>query len=168
MSKAFGCLSSDLLLSKLQAYGLGSNSLALLKFYFSNRKNRVRLGDTCGEWKAVKRGCPQGSSLGPGLWNFYQNDLFYENVLYQLSAYADDHQMYITGEKIDNVVSRREEDANTTGRWYKSNYLSGNPSKYQALVVSRAKQEVEKAVHIDGHTIRRAQEIKLLGVILRM
>ena len=80
MSKAFGCLSSDLLLSKLQAYGLCSNSLALLKFYFSNRKNRVRLGDTCGEWKAVKCGSPQGSSLGPGLWNFYQNDLFYENI----------------------------------------------------------------------------------------
>ena len=126
------------------------------------------LGDTCGEWKAVKRGCPQGSSLGPVLWNFYQNDLFYENIRSQLSAYADDHQIYISGEKIDNVVSSREEDANTTGRWYKSNYLSGNPSKYQALVVSRAKQEVEKAVHIDGHTIRRAQEIKLLGVILRM
>ena len=99
---------------------------------------------------------------------FYQNDLFYENIRSQLSAYADDHQIYFSGEKIDNVVSRREEDANTTGRWYKSNYFSGNPSKYQALVVSRAKQEVEKAVHIDGHTIRRAQEIKLLGVILRM
>ena len=76
MSKAFYCLSSDLLLSNLQAYGLCSNSLALLKFYFTNRKNRVRLGDTCGEWKAVKRGCPQGSSLGPVLWNVYQNDLF--------------------------------------------------------------------------------------------
>ena len=99
---------------------------------------------------------------------FYQNDLFYENIRSQLSAYADDHQIYISGEKIDNVVSSLEEDGNTTGRWYKSNYLSGNPSKYQALVMSRTKQEVEKAVHIDGHTIRRAQEIKLLGVILRM
>ena len=98
MSKAFDCLSSDLLLSKLQAYGLCSNSLALLKFYFSNRKNRVRLGDTCGEWKAVKRGCPQGSSLGPGLWNFYENDLFYENIRSQLSAYVDHHQIYISGE----------------------------------------------------------------------
>ena len=84
MSKAFDYLSSDLLLSKPQAYGLCSNSLALLKFYFSNRKNRVRLGDTFGEWKAVKRGCPQGSSLGPVSWNFYQNDLFCENIRSQL------------------------------------------------------------------------------------
>ena len=98
MSKAFDYLSSDLLLSKPQAYGLCSNSLALLKFYFSNRKNRVRLGDTFGEWKAVKRGCPQGSSLGPVSWNFYQNDLFYENIRSQLSAYVDHHQIYISGE----------------------------------------------------------------------
>ena len=98
---------------------------------------------------AGRRGCPQGSSLGPVSWNFYQNDLFYENIRSQLSAYADDHQIYISGEKIDNVVSSREEDGNTTGRWYKSNYLSGNPSKYQVLVMSRAKQEVKKAVHID-------------------
>ena len=100
MRKTFDCLPPDLLLSKLQAYGPCSNSLALLKSYFTNRKNRVRLGDTCGEWKAVKRGCPQGSSLGPVLWNFYQNDLFYENIRSQLSAYADDHQIYISGEKI--------------------------------------------------------------------
>ena len=166
MSKAFDCLSPDLLLSKLQAYVLCSNSLAMLKSYFTNRKNRVRLGDTCGEWKAVKRGCPQGSSLGQVLWNFYQNDLFYENIRSQLSAYAKDHEIYISGEKIDNVVSSIEEDENTTGRWHKSNYLSGNPSKYQVLVMSRAKKEVKKAVPIDSHTIRQAQEIKLLGVIL--
>ena len=47
---------------------------------------------------------------------FYQNDLFYENIRSQLSAYADDHQIYISGEKIDNVVSSLEKDGNTTGR----------------------------------------------------
>ena len=99
-------------------------------------------------------------------WNFYQNDLFYENIRSQLSAYADDHQIYISGEKIDNVVSSLEEGGNTTGRWYKSNFLSGNPSKYQVLVMSRAKQEVKKVVHIDGRTVGQAQEIKLLGVII--
>ena len=52
---------------------------------------------------AGRRGCPQGSSLGSVTWNFYQNDLFYENIRFQLSAYADDHQIYISGEKIDNV-----------------------------------------------------------------
>ena len=93
------------------------------------------------------------------LWNFYQNDLFYENIRSQLSAYADDHQIYISGEKIDNVVSSLEKDGNTTGRWYKSNYLSGNPSKYQVLVMSRAKQGVKKAVHIEVGTLSRVIKV---------
>ena len=63
-------------------------------------------------------------------------------------------------------LSSLEEGGNTTGRWYKSNYLSGNPSKYQVLVMSRTKQEVKKAVNIDGHIVGQAQEITLLGVIL--
>ena len=53
----------------------------------------------------------------------------HENIWSQLSAYADDHQIYISGEKIDNVMNSLEEDGNTTGHWYKSNYLSGNPSR---------------------------------------
>ena len=53
----------------------------------------------------------------------------HENIWSQLSAYADDHQIYISGEKIDNVMNSLEEDGNLTGHWYKSNYLSGNPSR---------------------------------------
>ena len=102
------------------------NSLALLKSYFTNRKNRMRLGNTCGEWKAVKSGRSQSGSV---LWNFYQMICFYENIQSQLSAYADNHQIYISGEKIDNIMNSLEEDGNTTGRRYKSNYLSGNPSR---------------------------------------
>ena len=79
-------------------------------------------------------------------WNFYQNDLFYENIRSQLSAYADDHQIYISGEKIDNVVSSLEEDGNTTGRWYKSNYLSGNPFHYLSYFLCEGGKGVKKAI----------------------
>ena len=68
MSKAFDCLSPDLLLSKLQAYGLCSNSLALLKSYFTNRKNRVRLGDTFGECSQTRM--PPGVITWPSVVEF--------------------------------------------------------------------------------------------------
>ena len=67
------CSYHNLLLCKLEAYGMSNNSLALLESYFVNRKNRVRLGNNfSSDWKDVTRGCPQGSSLVTFLWNIYQ------------------------------------------------------------------------------------------------
>ena len=59
---------------------------------------------------ALKRGCPQGSSLGPLLWNIYQNDLFYAGVKSQLSAYADDHQLYSSKKELRTVIDEVEKD----------------------------------------------------------
>ena len=127
----------------------------------------MRLGDTCGEWKAVICRCPQGSSLGPVLWNFCKNDLFYENGRSQLSAYADDHQI------LNKFRVRRLTTSSAVLRRMGIQLVAGiNPTtsrvihrniKYRSC---QAKQEVKKAVQIDGNTIRQAQEIKLLGVIL--
>ena len=68
MSKAFDSLSPDLLHSKLQAYGLCSNSLARLKSYFTNKKNRVRLGDTFGECSQTRM--PPGVITWPSVVEF--------------------------------------------------------------------------------------------------
>ena len=76
MSKAFDSLHPPLMLSKLRAYGFSGHALKLLRSYFTERKNRVRLGmETTSEWKDVNRGCPQRSTFGPLLWNIFQNDL---------------------------------------------------------------------------------------------
>ena len=170
MSKAFHSMVPVLLLSKLQGYGFSYSALAILKSYFTNRKNRVRLGNVFCEWKPVLHGCPHGSSLGPILWTFYHNDTFYENTQSQLSAYADDHQLYFSDQKISKVVNQlegvQEEDGNKIAKWYKANYLSGNLFKYQAMVMTRAKQESATEVYIDNHAVQITRDIKLLGVIL--
>ena len=165
MSKAFDSMYPPLLLSKLQAYGMSDNSLALLRSYFNNRMNRVRLGNVTSDWKTTNRGCPQGSSLGPVLWNFYQNDLFYEDITAQLSTYADDHQLYFSNQSIEDVLKVLEKDGNTTGNWYKANYLEGNLSKYQVMLMTKRNHEITE-VDIDNHRIRQAEKIKLLGVTL--
>ena len=84
----------------LQAYGFGRNSL---RPFFDNRQNRVKLNDTTSDWKEMVRGCPQGSSIGPLLWNMFQNDLSYH--VKDLSMYADDHQLYGTGNNYELVES---------------------------------------------------------------
>lgn len=61
-----------------------------MRLFFSGRLNRVKVGKATSDWEEMKRGCPQGSSFGPLLWNLYQNDLSYVKNT-NLTMYADDH-----------------------------------------------------------------------------
>ena len=65
LSKAYECLSHDLLIAKLEAYGLDVGSLNSLLDYLSLRNNRTKVGSSYSEWSEICRGIPQGSILGP-------------------------------------------------------------------------------------------------------
>ena len=77
MSKAFDSLHPSLMINKLKACDFSEESLSLIRSYFSNRQNRVKLNGVTSSWKDAVRGCPQGSSFGPLLWNIFQNDTTY-------------------------------------------------------------------------------------------
>ena len=65
LSKAYDCLPHDLLIAKLEAYGLGKGSLNLLLDYLSFRKQRTKVCSAYSKWSNIRGGIPQGSILGP-------------------------------------------------------------------------------------------------------
>ena len=73
LSKAFDSVNHDLPLAKLNAYGINLDSLQLIKSYLSRRNQRVRVNNTSSDWKEIKFGVPQGSVLGPLLFNVFIN-----------------------------------------------------------------------------------------------
>ena len=90
LSKAFDCLHHELLTAKLEAYGFDIKSVKLIQQYLSNRKQRVKVGNAYSSWKDIFYGIPQGSILGPLIFNIFLCDLFYFLEGVTVASYADD------------------------------------------------------------------------------
>ena len=103
-SKAFDCISHELILVKLHAYGLSLRALRLIHSYLTNRKQSIRLNGYYSSWEEILFGIPQGSALGPLLFNIFLCDLFF-------ASYADDNTPNITAKNLDEVIKPLEKDS---------------------------------------------------------
>ena len=111
-------------MAKLGAFGFNDKPLQLMRSYFKDRLNRGKVGKATSDWIVIKRGCPQGFSFGPTLWNLYQNGISYHiNEIAKLNMYADDHQMYIVGSDMSIMCTDMEKEGNSAFKWYKDNYF---------------------------------------------
>ena len=94
LSKALDSINHNLLLAKLSAYGVTEDALQLLRSYLTDRKQHVKIDGNLSDWQIMKCGVPQGSILGPLLFNIYMNDANFSDISCSLRFYADDTTGY--------------------------------------------------------------------------
>ena len=94
LSKVFDYIPHDLIIARLEAYGFQIDALRLVYDYLSNRKQRVKLNEAFSSWRDIEYGVPQGSILGPLLFNIHLCDLFYFLDDLDIASYADDTTLY--------------------------------------------------------------------------
>ena len=90
LSKAFDCLPHDLLVAKLEAYGLDTKTLKHTLSYLSGRKQCVKIRNSFSLLKLILSDIPQGSI--PILFNIFMNDIFFL-LGSDLHSFADDNNV---------------------------------------------------------------------------
>ena len=128
----------NLLLAKLRAYGVGEKGIDFLHSYLSGRKQRVKVNGVFSDWLPVYCGVPQGSLLGPLLFNVFINDLNFSVQLSSLRLYADDTTAYASNTDISALELSLIKDLENLSSWFASNYLSVWPSPFFVRLPSNA------------------------------
>ena len=134
LSKAFDCILYDLLIAKLTAYGFDYNSLQMLQSYLSNRKQRTKINDAYSEYCKVLFRVPQGSMLGPLLFNIYICDIFYDINDCNFASYADDNTPHASSSNLDTLINKLEESTNNLFQRFRNNHMKANADKCHHLV----------------------------------
>ena len=150
LSKAFDCICHDLLVAKLNAYGLSFPALKLIQDYLQNRKQRTKVGSSYSIWEDITSGVLQGSILGLLLFNIFLCDLFFEDKSSYFANYADDTTPYTVGSNITEVLTNLSCHAQKLFTWFANNQMKANYDKCHLLLSTRESTSIQ----VENFTIK--------------
>ena len=166
LSKAFDSINYDILDIKLGNLDFDDNSKNLLRSFVTNRRQSVVLQDCISDELMLHRGVPQGTVLGPLLFNLYINDMAtrVDNET-ELIQYADDTVILTFDTSIDKSKIKLEQNANKLIRFFHEHHLTVNTSKTEFMIFGKSeRKDFSEQIILDSIPIDEKPEVKYLGV----
>ena len=168
MKKAFDTVNHEILLSKLEHYGIRGVLLDWFRSYLSGRKQYVSINGVSSDLKNLTCGVPQGSVLGPLLFLLYINDLPNVSEKLKFFLFADDTNIYYESGDILDIENVVNQELKQLSLWLKVNRLSLNISKTNFLIFHSTRRRLDQNVtlKLDKKALNQKDHIKYLGVLV--
>ena len=166
LSKAFDSISHEILLEKLENLGFDQIAISLIGSYLSNRTQKVVIQNTSSDWIDLYQGVPQGTILGPLLFNLYVNSM--QSAIQEpceLVQYADDTFLFVSNECLNTAVSQLETNAANLVDNFEKHRLNLNESKTEFIVFcKRSKNNSTKNLtfRVRNHMTKHSSFVKYL------
>ena len=168
LAKAFDTVDHDILLRKLEYYGICDESLPWFKNYFTGRKQFVLIDSQSPEEPAITSELPQGSILGPLLLIVYINDLPRCVKHCSVNMYADNTVLYLAGPTVDNLTFYINQDLQCLSEWLEDNSLILNVSKTKCVLFTSRRHKGRNCIlnlNLLGKSISCDTSFKYLGAV---
>ena len=167
LQKAFDTVDHEILLAKLQHYGIRGKAYSLFKSYLNGRKQFVSISGCNSAELLMKHGVPQGSVLGPLLFLIYINDLHFAIGGSIVHHFADDTNLLCITDSLESLAETLNLDLQSLWHWLNANKISLNASKTEYILFHHPNRKVDHdlvKLSIGGHDIKESKSIKYLGV----